>query len=195
VPPKYLQVFSDPSRPLIFLGNGPIRPGRPLVITEGEFDALVLGKALGDAASVVTLGGASARPGGRILVAMSAAPTWYVATDADEAGDLAAEGWPACARRVRPPGQYKDWTEARAAGVDLARWWRDVLAGNPSPPLYTWDELATWRWGGATEADENIVVDRPDPVRRAEAVAIALADEDDPERQAMRRQDDDIDII
>jgi hypothetical protein len=36
--------------------------------------------------------------------------------------------------------------------VDLARWWRDTLAGNDRPPLFTWPELARWRWGGADEA-------------------------------------------
>ena len=42
----------------------------------------------------------------------------------DEAGERSAEGWPASARRVRPPASFKDWTEAKAGGVDLARWWR-----------------------------------------------------------------------
>jgi hypothetical protein len=184
--PKYVQFFADPTRLPIFLGNGPIVMGRPLVVAEGEFDALVLGQALGDAASVVTLGAATGRPDARAFGPMLAAPTWYVATDADPAGDRAAEGWPARARRVRPPGEYKDWTEVGAAGVDLARWWREVFAGVESPKLFTWEELARWRWGGAGPEEENIVVDRPDPVRRMEAMRAALADPDDPEREAIR---------
>jgi hypothetical protein len=36
--------------------------------------------------------------------------------------------------------------------MDLARWWRDILAGIDRPPLFSWPELARWRWGGADEA-------------------------------------------
>jgi hypothetical protein len=73
---------------------------------------------------------------------MLAAPTWFIATDADDSGDRAAEDWPARARRVRPTSPFKDWTEARPGawrcsvsgtdaeascvvqpGIDLRRWW------------------------------------------------------------------------
>jgi hypothetical protein len=54
--------------------------------------------------------------------------------------------WPARARRVRPPAPHKDWTEAKAAGVDLRRWWGDIFAGIERPALFAWDELACWRW-------------------------------------------------
>jgi hypothetical protein len=107
---------------------------------------------------VVTLGSASNGPTPGILARMLAAPRWFIATDADEAGDKAAAGWPARARRVRPP-DVKDWTEAKAAGVDLARWWRDILAGVNRPPLFTWDELAAWRWGpGVDDPTPGVVV-------------------------------------
>jgi hypothetical protein len=90
---------------------------------------------------------------------LSAAP-WFVATDRDEAGEKSAAGWPARVRRVRPPAPFKDWTEAKAAGVDLRRWWSDILAGIERPALFTWDDLARWRWGGADEAPG---IDRPGP--------------------------------
>ena len=45
-----------------------IEPGKPLVIVEGEFDALVLGQTLGDLAAVVTLGSASSQPEAATLV-------------------------------------------------------------------------------------------------------------------------------
>jgi DNA polymerase-1 len=64
---------------------------------------------------------------------LSAFP-WYIATDNDPAGDKAADGWPSVARRIRPPGPHKDWTEAHKGGVDLRRFWEDVLAGNERPP-------------------------------------------------------------
>jgi hypothetical protein len=160
VPPKYLQVFSDPARTPIFLGNGPIRPGRPLVVTEGEFDALVLSQALGEAASVVTLGSASARPSTQAFLKMLVAPTWYIATDADQAGETAVNGWPDRARRVRPPGSFKDWTEA-AGGVDLARWWGEVFAGIEAPEFLTREELARWRPGDADGEEGDDAAGRP----------------------------------
>ena len=160
--PKYAEAYRAPARIVCFPGPSTIRPGRPLVVVEGEFDALALGEALGDMAAVVTLGSASARPDIRFLGATLAASRWYIATDADPAGDKSADALALGeARRVRPPGPFKDWTEAKAAGVGLARWWRDVLAGNGNPPLYTWPELADWRWGGADEAPGIDIPNRP----------------------------------
>jgi hypothetical protein len=126
--PKYAEAFRDPARLVCYPGPEAIRPGRPLIVAEGEFDCLTLGDALGDLASVVTLGSATARPEPAALGRMLAAPRWFVATDADPAGDKAAAGWPARARRVRPPEPFKDWSEAKAAGIDLARWWQEALA-------------------------------------------------------------------
>jgi hypothetical protein len=148
--PKYVEAHRDPGRLTgIYPGPEAIRPGRPLVIVEGELDALLLGQALGELAAVVTLGSASARPEPPIFGKMLAAAPWYVATDADPAGDRAAAGWPASARRVAPPGAFKDWTEAGQGGVDLRRWWSDRLGGIAAPPLFTWEDLVTWRWGPA----------------------------------------------
>jgi hypothetical protein len=134
VRPKYAEVYRDRDRHSgIYPSPSVIRPGQPLIITEGEFDALVLAQELEGLAAVVTLGSASARPTPAILGGMLAAFPWYVATDEDAAGEKAAGAWPASARRVRPPAPYKDWTEAKAAGVDLARWWADRLGGNENP--------------------------------------------------------------
>jgi DNA primase len=123
--PKYAEAFRD--RPRIYPGPEAIRPGKPLVVVEGEFDALLLGQELGELAGVLTLGSASIRPEGSTYLAMLSAPVWYAAHDADEAGDKAAAEWPAPAIRVRPP-EGKDWTDARQAGVALRRWFiEDVL--------------------------------------------------------------------
>jgi DNA primase len=126
--------------------------GLPLVIVEGEFEALLLGQELAGLAAVVTLGGAADGPGVGVLNALAVAPAWHVATDADDAGEKAAERWlglSARAGQVRPPGAFKDWTEAAQAGVNLRRWWGDVLGGAEKPPLFTWEELSAWRWGAA----------------------------------------------
>jgi hypothetical protein len=111
----------------------------------------------------VTLGSASVRPDPDRHGEMMGSPRWYVATDADDAGDRAAEGWPPRARRVRPPGQHKDWTEAHQSGVHLRRWWSDRLGGIEPPPLYTWPELV--RMPGL-DPEPGIIIDRPDPARR-----------------------------
>jgi hypothetical protein len=156
--PKYRAVRGS-RRGGIYPDHRAIVPGRPLIVCEGELDALLMAQELGVRAAVVTLGGASSRPDPAALSAMLGASPWYIATDADPAGDRAAGGWPARARRVRPPGSFKDWTELHLHGVDLGRWWGDVLAGNPSPPLFTWPELAAWRWGG-TDATPGIQIER-----------------------------------
>jgi hypothetical protein len=157
---KYVEAFRDPARLVCYPGPEAIRPGRPLVVVEGEFDALTLGEDLGEIAAVVTLGAASARLTPDMLCRFLPASAWYVATDADPAGNKAADRWPARARRIRPPEPFKDWTEAKAAGVDLARWWSDILAGIDQPPLFAWHELALWRWDGA---DETPGIDQDPP--------------------------------
>ena len=109
---------------------------------------------------------------------MLAAAPWFIATDADEAGDKAASGWPAEADPRSAARAFKDWTEAAQAGVNLRRWWSDRLGGTEAPALFTWDELAAWRWGPARDesglADDGAIyaegrADR-DPNRTRELV-------------------------
>lgn len=176
VKPKYREAYRD--RPEMFPGPATIRNGRPLVIVEGEFDALLLGQALGDRAAVVTLGSASVGPDMTIRGRLMAVTKWFIAHDADDAGDKAAAHWEAYgrARRVRPPGSFNDWTDAANGDMNLSRWWDDVLNGNPAPPLFTWEELSVWRWGPALTAepgtdDDYATVERP---------AIQEANEPDP---------------
>jgi len=169
--PKYAEAYRD--RPTLFPGPGNIRPGRPIVVVEGEFDALLVGQALGELAAVVTSGSAASKPEPAAYEMMLQASPWYVAHDADKAGDLAASGWPARARRVRPPGAFKDWTEAAQAGVNLRRWWSDRLGGTEAPALFSWPELAAQRWGPALT----------DPARKDGPVPYAIA-----EREAIRTE-------
>jgi len=51
--PKYAEAYSD--GPLIYPDPAAIRPGRPLIICEGEFDCMLLAQQLPEA-SVITLG-------------------------------------------------------------------------------------------------------------------------------------------
>jgi hypothetical protein len=172
VRPKYVEVYRH--EPGLYPSRSVIRPGRPLVIVEGELDALLLGQLHGDLASVVTLGSASAMPNYEILGAMLPGTPWYIATDNDPAGERAAQRfldrWRRV-RRVRPPGTFKDWTEVRSAGVNLSRWWEERLAGNLSPTLFTWEELSRLRWGHAQ--DEDAAAEEPlDDCDIAERLAI-----------------------
>jgi DNA primase len=63
--PKYVQAYRDGHG--IYPGPEAVRPGKPLVIVEGEFDALLIRQVLGEMAAVVTLGSASAKPSRRGL--------------------------------------------------------------------------------------------------------------------------------
>jgi hypothetical protein len=170
--PKYGEAFRD--RPTLYPTPKAVRPGKPLVIVEGEFDAILLGQELGELAVVVTLGSASSRPEGSTYSAMILAPVWYLAHDADQAGDQAASGWPARAIRVRPPAPHNDWTELHQAGFNNLRYlWGGVIRQRRTP----WDELASQRWGPAPhDPTPGIVIDRPS----GRAVAIV----DDPEERA-----------
>jgi DNA primase len=124
--PKYAEAFRD--RPELFPSMATIRPSLPLIITEGEFDALLLAQELTGLASVVTLGSASSKPEGSTYLAMLASPQWFTAHDADDAGDQAAAEWPARARRARPPAPSKDWTDVHKGGFNRIRYlWPGIL--------------------------------------------------------------------
>jgi len=128
--PKYSEAYSD--RPLIYPDPAVIRPGKPLIVSEGEFDCLLLGQQLPEA-SVITLGSASARTDPAVLSRMLSSPRWFIALDADQAGDSAASKFPASAIRVRPPDPDKDWGEVHAAGVNRIRfhWGRHLPMSKP----------------------------------------------------------------
>jgi hypothetical protein len=143
--PRYAQAFAaDPNRPRIYPGPEAIRPGTPLVIVEGEFDAMIRDQEIGDLASVITTGSASTPLDPSMLPALLRCPQWHAAHDSDDAGDGAAAEWPARAVRVRPPEGCKDWGELHATGFNRIRYlWGGILR-RPATP---WDELAKERWG------------------------------------------------
>jgi DNA primase len=127
--PKYRELFRD--GPSLYPSPCSIRPGKPLVVVEGELDALLLGQELGEMAGVVTLGSAANRPSVNLLAMVNVASALFIATDADDAGELAAAVWLQSsdrAERIRSP-RGKDWTEANAANVDLREFWRETIEG------------------------------------------------------------------
>jgi hypothetical protein len=161
---RYKEAYRD--RPGLYPDPGAICQGLALIITEGELDALLLRQELRDLAAVVTLGSASSRPDTGTRARMLAAPVWFLAHDADEAGDKGASGWPARARRVRPPEPFNDWTEAAQAGVNLRCRWLPRIGGAEA----LWHELAGRRWGPA-RGDETEAA-HVDPYALAERQAI-----------------------
>lgn len=129
------QAIGPRSAATIYPGPHTVRPGRPVVITEGELDALLLAQELRELAAVVTLGSASQGPTLSVLKALSTCHPWYVATDADEAGDGIAQDWinaSSRSKRIRPPAG-KDWTEAHGAGANLREFWRGILPPREQP--------------------------------------------------------------
>ncbi len=160
IKPKYAEAYRDPPRVLCYPGPEAVRPGRPVILAEGELDRLCVASLLADlGVSVVTLGSASGRPAPALLTRLLAATPWYAAHDADPAGDRASEAWPD-AVRARPPEGHNDWCEAyRADPVALLRHWCLALH---RPDAFTTAARLKALWPGMSA----------DPHARAEREAI-----------------------
>jgi len=141
--PKYLEILRD--RPRAFPSLGKVEPGWPLVVVEGEFDALLLHQEIGDLAAVITIGSASSALTTDLLQSLLPASPWCIAVDADAAGEKFAAGWPARAKRVRPLGGEKDWSDLHRTGFNRIRYqWCGILP-HPRPLLdQTWHEAASY---------------------------------------------------
>jgi hypothetical protein len=154
---KYFEAFSD--SPSVYPSMATIRPGAPLVLCEGEFDAALLGQELEGLAAVVTLGSASARPDPPMWLALARCSALYIALDGDPAGDDAAREWGGRAIRVRPPEPCKDWSEVYATGNNRIRYqWGGILRRRGTP----WQETPRERWGPGLKIEgPGIVIDQP----------------------------------
>jgi len=75
------QVFIDPElHKGIYPAADSIRPGRPVIVAEGELDSLLLGKELtAFDVGIITLGSASMRPTAEIRAEMLPAFPWIIA--------------------------------------------------------------------------------------------------------------------
>ena len=111
-------------------GADTVAKGKPVLLTEGVFDALLARQAAGDLVTPLALLSAV---GGRAWAGRMAAlpvPLFLLCFDADDAGERAALYWLARLPRVRRwrPFRAKDVTDMWAAGGDelVTRW---VLAG------------------------------------------------------------------
>jgi ribosomal protein L37AE/L43A len=97
----------------------------PVLIVEGEFDAIIGNQELSGLLPVLTAGGAQSKPWECLTSKqLSKCHRLLVCTDADAAGNDSWAAWQDFsprARRLTPPGG-KDLTEAVQAGADLVTW-------------------------------------------------------------------------
>lgn len=117
--------FLKGSRDGMFYPSNSFLPGKPVLIAEGELDALLALQEASDLVQVGTLGSASARLTAEALAALVCIPLVVLAYDADAAGDKAADYWrrllPRKARRARPPDGM-DLTDIHKSRRGLRKW-------------------------------------------------------------------------
>jgi hypothetical protein len=135
---------SDP-RYYVIPGSSPAQmiisgPARCVVIVESELDAILLGQAAGDIATIISMGTSHAKPDEPSTRILQDALCILIALDFDAAGKSSFKWWKeAFSRSVRWPVPVgKDPSDAHGGGVDLRAW---VVAGWP----------AGWRILAATE--------------------------------------------
>jgi DNA primase len=133
--PKYTQVRGGQ----VALFGTDTLPGRDVaVVTEGEFDAMLLQQEVGDLAGVVTLGSASARLPDAWVPYLLGVQRLLIAYDADAAGAEGVAAWQALSPRTQRllPLAGKDVTDFYLAGGDLRAWVRFALVDD-------WETTAT----------------------------------------------------
>ena len=109
------------------------------ILTEGEFDALLLGQELGGVAGVVATCGASKHANAQDAPLLANLRRLWVATDTDRAGQAGASWWlenTSKARRLEPPGH--DITDAWQAGHDLIAWALPVIGPQDTETRLGW---------------------------------------------------------
>jgi DNA primase len=132
--PKYTQVRSGQ---VTLFGADTLLGRDTAVVTEGEFDAMLLYQEAGDLVGVVTLGSAATRLPDAWVPYLLGVRRLLVAYDADGAGADGAVMWAtlsACAQRLLPLAG-KDVTDFYLAGGDLRAWVQFTLADD-------WDTTA-----------------------------------------------------
>ena len=133
--PKYLQIRGG--APALF-GSDELRAdGQPLLLCEGERDALLAWQELHDLVDVATLGGAGVRHPGRWLLRLLPYRRILAAFDTDKAGREGADWWAGLSYRVLPLRlpHSKDLTEFRQAGGDLRTWLKVGLRHDQAPEV------------------------------------------------------------
>jgi DNA primase len=104
-------------------GAAGVQPGRPVMIVEGEFDALTVTQEAGNLVAAVATGSTCGSRRQRWQELLARASMVLVAYDSDEAGDTAAQWWLSVlprARRCRPTSH--DVCEMLQDGGDVRSW-------------------------------------------------------------------------
>jgi DNA primase len=119
---------------------GAVNLNRPVILVEGELDAITIAQQLGDLAeqlAVVATGSTGANRTSKPLMRLSAAPHVFVAFDAEERGEQAAQYWleslPHTTRWRTPIG--KDANESYMQGVDIRAWIQAALSTLSEPEI------------------------------------------------------------
>ena len=157
-PAKYSQVAGGQ---IALFGSDTITRHSTVVITEGEFDAILLHQEAGDLVSVVTLGSAAARLRDAWVPCLLGVQRLLVAYDTDIAGTEGAAMWkvisPHAQRLVPLAG--KDVTDFFLAGGDLRAWVQFALADDGEPaaaPFETQVPISPAPWEGQRVRIEDL---------------------------------------
>lgn len=133
--PKYQCIRGSDTRGVLY-GLDALQGKIGAILTEGEFDAILLQQALGDVRGLGVAGLTSASdtsPAPDALACLVGLYRIFIASDADRAGQRAGSAWGALSARVRaliPTGPAKDITEMAQQGMDVAGWALGAILGD-----------------------------------------------------------------
>lgn len=124
-----------------------IEPEKPVVLCEGEFDALIINQEAADLVTAVATGAVTAARQLRWVGKLALCSLVLVAFDTDPAGEKGAQWWLEAlahnARRWRPVGA-KDPNEMYVkAGMNLRHWLGEIPEPEPTDEA---EDSSVWRW-------------------------------------------------
>lgn len=140
--PKYQQIAGGNLGGALYGIDG-AQPGQPLMIVEGEFNALSANDIAGDILTAVSVGGASGRINPRWYPIIAGCSPLLAVFDEDEAGNAGADRLDlGRARRVYVPGA-KDINDLLRDNVEALRAWLEgkVNAARRPPPDFAHPNL------------------------------------------------------
>jgi DNA primase len=155
---KYSQVSGGQ---VALFGADTIATQDTVVVTEGEFDAMLLHQEAGDLVGVVTLGSAAARLPDAWVPYLLGVQRLLVAYDTDAAGAQGAARWESVSSRAQRivPLSGKDVTDFYLAGGDLRAWVQFALATDGDPiatPVETQVPISRAPWAGQRVRIEDL---------------------------------------
>jgi len=147
---KYSQVSGGQ---VALFGADTIANHDTVVVTEGEFDAMLLHQEAGDLVGVVTMGSAAARLPDSWVPHLLGVQRLLVAYDTDAAGAEGAARWQSVSARAKRivPLAGKDVTDFYLAGGDIRAWVQLAIAADGGPiaaPAETLVPISWAPWAG-----------------------------------------------